>query len=645
MPHAKSRTFKRSERDGGRKLEHQPAPCTASVRHETVCPHGFAPLPSMRHFATTHHSSEPSIARERLLTSCSTLRLLDARTSPTAKGKPPVQEFAHSLPYELDVEFTLPRWLIPDQSTRVFFVALDMNLIKKHNLSPLSVWKGASIAERFMCVRPIERLDLKKAQQTLHGIPVKPCVLSGGKARILMLVVEQPKYIKPPEWSLLGLLSVALDRSPLQLSCVMQHSELPFDDAIVCGQLTLEAPTVPSTPGALHRVPLRIVCMLDTSASMSKHQSPVQTALCDMLQWLAPQDQLGIVASSSDTGGVVLELTHMDDEGKQRVVEALAAVQTGEHADVTRGLALALQCMENTSEGPEASAVSAIVLLACGGDALLQDHMDFLLDRCAAVPCSLYTFALASDESMDALPELSLRSKTPFTFLEQAPLLQEALARLVGLLSSVVAQQVEVVLKPRFEVEDILTPFDCYCSGSDPLTWHVKIPDLSVGERRDILVKLAVPATAPMKDGSITLLEASVSSQGYVMAEQSTSLRRNLSGLTAFEAPTENLEVRDHLERLEAGRVLEEAVFDADHFAFEAARGHLQSKRREYGAMVPRTPMLDLLDQELQFADQHLEHLHAGEDWKSCRPRLFEAILMHRLQRSVLSTALAVVQA
>ena len=284
-------------------------------------------------------------------------------------------------------------------------------------------------------------------------------------------------------------------------------------------------------------------------------------------------------------------------------------------------------------------------LLSSTVDESLQDHMDFLLDRCAAVPCSLYTFALASDESMDALPELSLRSKTPFTFLEQAPLLQEALARLVGLLSSVVAQQVEVVLKPRFEVEDILTPFDCYCSGSDPLTWHVKIPDLSVGERRDILVKLAVPATAPMKDGSITLLEASVSSQGYVMAEQSTSLRRNLSGLTAFEAPTENLEVRDHLERLEAGRVLEEAVFDADHFAFEAARGHLQSKRREYGAMVPRTPMLDLLDQELQFADQHLEHLHAGEDWKSCRPRLFEAILMHRLQRSVLSTTLAVVQA
>ena len=43
--------------------------------------------------------------------------------------------------------------------------------------------------------------------------------------------VEQPTYVKPPEWSPVGLLAVALDQSPVQLTAAVEYSELPYEDA------------------------------------------------------------------------------------------------------------------------------------------------------------------------------------------------------------------------------------------------------------------------------------------------------------------------------------------------------------------------------------------------------------------------------
>ena len=138
----KSHAFRKRERKLSAQAE-PTGPCTASVRHEPVCPVSFAPLPSQHHhLAKTHYSPEPSIPRDRLQTS-GWISLLGARTSPVAKAK----LSGHSLPYELDVEFNLPRWLISGHSasTRLAFMALDMNLIKKHQLSPLSDSRAASV--------------------------------------------------------------------------------------------------------------------------------------------------------------------------------------------------------------------------------------------------------------------------------------------------------------------------------------------------------------------------------------------------------------------------------------------------------------------------------------------------------------------
>ena len=220
------------------------------------------------------------------------------------------------------------------------------------------------------------------------------------------------------------------------------------------------AKTVPATPAALRRVPLNVVCVLDCSEPVLQHKESVQAAISQMMQLLVPQDRLGIVASSEDAR-VLLELTRMDEEGKGHAAEALEALPVGGKAEITRGLALGVQCLGfifstvpflnsckphsispehrlsprcmELMEQQEPFAVSTIVLLACGQDPQLRDHIDFLLDRCPEVPCSLYTFALASDEGIDAdaLPELALRSMTPFTFIEQDATLGERLAKLV----------------------------------------------------------------------------------------------------------------------------------------------------------------------------------------------------------------------
>ena len=398
-------------------------------------------------------------------------------------------------------------------------------------------------------------LDPKRMEQRLHGVPAKPCVLTGGKARILLMIVEQPKYFQPPEWSLLGLLSVALDPSPLKLTSAVQHSMLPYEGTAVCAQVMLEAKRVPVTPAALHRVPLNVVCVLDASASMLEHQVSVQNAISHMFERLVPQDHLGIVASAGDGAGVLLEMSLMDDDGRWQAAEALKSVHLGGESDITRGLALAIQCME-MMESRDPCAVSAIFLLASSQDANLQAHMDFFLDRCAAIPCSLYTFALPSEQDMDVLSELSARSRTPFTFTDPGSMLQDRLSRLVDLLSNIVAQQVEVTLKGPFELEDILTPFDFYrspCDSSAPPSWHVLIPDLAVGERRDILVKLTVPDNVPRRsDGNISLLEVSVSSHGHVLSEPTLVSMRH----SDMDVAVENYQVQESLERLEAGLLL-----------------------------------------------------------------------------------------
>merc|ERR1711879_749271 len=87
-------------------------------------------------------------------------------------------------------------------------------------------------------------------------------------------------------------------------------------------------------------------------------------------------------------------------------------------------------------------------------------------------------------------------------------MIREAFAGTIGGLMSVVAQDLKLNLNFKVQLKALHTPFQTNHASDTQTT--ITIPDIFAGERRDILVELAVPASA-MDECSehLTLLEAS----------------------------------------------------------------------------------------------------------------------------------------
>jgi len=243
----------------------------------------------------------------------------------------------------------------------------------------------------------------------------------------------------------------------------------------------------------------------------------------------------------------------------------------------------------------------------------------------------LYAFGFGSDHDADLLSKISEQAHTPFTYVEDTEKIAEAFAGTVGGLSSVVAQGVELTLDARVELTTVHTPFtQTRESGS---RCKVNIPDMFAGERRDVLVELAVPTGDAANE--VVLLEASASYKD--LNKQCISQAGPVTMVTTCvdEAQPE-MEPDDDVcvqrERVEVAKALQGASECSDRGQFDQAHRVLDEQVSKMKSAKKKTAFSSCLEEELQEARQRMTN---KADWASGGAAgVKDSMQMHSMQRT-----------
>lgn len=409
----------------------------------------------------------------------------------------------------------------------------------------------------------------------------------------------------------------------------------------VFGLLTLEAmegePEL-AKESAEERQPTDIVCALDVSGSMSGEKIRyLQEAVRFIVSQATAQDRLSLVAFNGQATRV-LPLRRMTVEGQNEANVAVLRLVAGGGTSIAAGLDVALQVLEQRRQRNQ---VSAVLLLTDGQDSSTRARLPQLLARAARACSSVYAFGFGKDHDAALLGELAEQAHTPFTFVEDTECIREAFAGAVGGLSSVVAQQVELVLSCQHAVKAVHTPF-AVARGStgEGERVTVTIPDLFAGERRDVLVELAVPEASGVCDGALVLLHAQLRYKdlktGKLVQSPWRSMQTEQVAVEQPEAEPDE-EVSAQRERVQVTAALQEAATCGDRGDFEEAQRLLQSAERGLAEESRKRPagkaskMREALGLELADAQHRMASRSSWE--RGGRAELKDAVQMYSVQR------------
>jgi len=409
----------------------------------------------------------------------------------------------------------------------------------------------------------------------------------------------------------------------------------------VFGLLTLqatEAEAEPAKEDVEERQPTDIVCALDVSGSMSGDKiRHLQAAVRFIISQAMPQDRLSLVAFNGQATRV-LPLRRMTVEGQNEANIAVLRLVAGGGTSIAAGLDVALQVLEQRRQR---NLVSAVLLLTDGQDSSTRLRLPQLLARAARACSSVYAFGFGTDHDAALLGELSEQAHTPFTFVEDTECIREAFAGAVGGLSSVVAQQVELVLNCRHTLKALHTPFSVTRSGTaEGEMVTVTIPDLFAGERRDVLVELAVPDATGVEASTLVLLDAHLRykdlKRGRFVQSQWQSMQAEQVAIEQPEAEPDE-EVSAQRERVQVTAALQEAASCGDRGDFAEAQRLLQSAEQGLAEESRKRPaakvskMREALGLELADAQQRMASRSSWE--RGGRAELKDAVQMYSVQR------------
>ena len=340
----------------------------------------------------------------------------------------------------------------------------------------------------------------------------------------------------------------------------------------VYGLITLQAGAAPVVESQPRR---HFVVVGDQSGSMRGSKiDQVRAAIGHLAESLTENDTLALVAFN-DQASVILPPTAMNAEGQQRVLTLLpVGYAAAGGTDLLAGLEKGLSQLTATS------ALQCVVLLTDGCDTYgsrgsqRATHLARLAEAYVAAGAGLYVLGLGEDHDAEFLRALSEHTCFPWCYLQTSHDIAPTFARVAAIASSVVARRLRVHLSlaplltppPRF-----LTPFRCVTRVEDGVTVvDVLIPDLSAGERRDLLLQwdlAAAPATALAE---ISLEYKSQSGETRVVAPVTLSITTS----SEIEA-----EIETQLARVQVTSVLAEAAAQATRGGPGAARALLETGR------------------------------------------------------------------
>eukprot|EP00927_Polykrikos_kofoidii_P058207 TRINITY_DN5259_c0_g1_i4.p1 TRINITY_DN5259_c0_g1~~TRINITY_DN5259_c0_g1_i4.p1 ORF type:complete len:551 (-),score=100.48 TRINITY_DN5259_c0_g1_i4:92-1690(-) len=423
----------------------------------------------------------------------------------------------------------------------------------------------------------------------------------------------------------------------ISLSTCIEYSALPLGHTQdVFGLVTVQAAEVANatsgaSSGVTDRKPMDLVFVLDVSGSMEgEKMRDLQAAVRFVIDQASAADRMSIV-TFENAARRVLRLRRMDSAGKDDANGVVMRLEAGGGTSIAAGLREGLDIVERRRQR---NVVTAILLLTDGQDQSARSSIGQLASRARSASCALYAFGFGNDHDAALLSELAELAQTPFSYIEESDKIRDAFAGAVGGLASVVVQGVKVSLTFHVSVKAIHTPFTVTrVSDSDSM---VVIPDMFAGERRDVVVELAAPASSSNEGETVMLLEASAQ---YADIKRNCLLQTAVVGmearcLDAAEPQPEvepNEEVTAQRERVEVTRALREAAEQSDAGQFEQAQQVLEEADQRMKSHPVKTAVADALAVELQDARDRMMSKAVWE--RGGRAEVCDAAQMHAMQR------------
>jgi len=326
-----------------------------------------------------------------------------------------------------------------------------------------------------------------------------------------------------------------------------------------------------------------------------------------------------------------LRLRRMDTHGKIEATAVADNLMSSGGTDIACGLDKALQIAEQRRYR---NPVSGILLLTDGQDWSASKQMPRLIERAQRAGCSLYAFGFGVDHDPELLSEVAELAQTPFTFVEDVENIGAAFAGAVGGLSSVAAQRVEVTLTCSVALKKVHTPFTVTHGEANHVV--VQIPDMLVGERRDLLVELSVPAATG--DGEDMLLLGATAKYWDLVAEGTRTcpcsemrLHRTLADEPQPEMEPDE-EVTTQRNRVEVAQTLQEAAACSDAGRFDEATSMITSHEERLRSGKGQSAVTAVLQVELE---QAKERMTSRQEWEDGgKAEMSDAVQMHKMQRT-----------
>lgn len=429
---------------------------------------------------------------------------------------------------------------------------------------------------------------------------------------------------------------------PLSVSTRIEYSALQRGQSrTVFGLVTVKAEAAAAAAAAQERRAMDLVCVLDVSGSMAgqKIEELKKAVRYVISNEVGPQDRLSIVSFNS-VASRCLHLAAMGPAGKDEATAQTLRLTAGGGTSIAAGLHMGLEVMEQRRQRNK---VSAILLLTDGQDSSAYSALPGLLNRARTLGCAVYAFGFGADHDSTMLRQIAEQAQTPYTFIESEDTVREAFAGVVGGLSSIVAQSVELQITCNVGLAQVHTPFEvrrqaaaAAAAAAAVNTFEsvtVVIPDVFAGERRDVLLELLVPGDLQGNDaGQAVLLTASVRYQDLTrgdVAVRSAPVALEVSCLDEQPEMEPDTEVSDQRDRVEVARVLEEAAASSDLGNFQAAQQLLQQQQEKI--CKRESPVSAALQEELRDAANRMQN---QMQWAQVgRAEVQDAMQMHKMQR------------
>jgi Mg-chelatase subunit ChlD len=374
----------------------------------------------------------------------------------------------------------------------------------------------------------------------------------------------------------------------LNLSCRVNRTEVPqivSSDAILLTSLQAIEENAEEK-----RNPVNIVIVLDRSASMA---SSNKLELCKKTiaflckEALNENDRIGLVTFDSDAQ-VVYPRERMTEENKNKFLQKLNALKVGDHTNLSAGLFQGLQSLQELSVSP--SEVTAILLLSDGEitsgitdrKKLVRMANNVLATFPSEALPSVHCFAYG-DTFDEVLRDIARATEGGFYHVANVEQIPLAFADTLGGLLHVAAQNVEITIEisgggAEIDTSSTITKYPierlsgCACK--------IRINDIYMGERRDVLVRLKLPCVST----AFTIVDCRVSVR-YI-----DIVRECIGSMDAYVAikrvanvsdTTEDAEVKRHLMRVEAANALDEARIKAEAGDIGSSRKVIEEKLQD----------------------------------------------------------------